>query len=74
MSVQEMLNRVDAVVISRQEYEEMQGKLARLREIESELVGNGDKKAHAESALCICVAGMLVIIVLAQVGQSTGWW
>jgi hypothetical protein len=74
MSVQEMLNRVDAVVISRQEYEDIQVKLARLREIEGELIGRVDKNANAESALCICVAGVLGLTALAQVGQWAGWW
>ncbi|MFH1028849.1 MAG: hypothetical protein V1791_12675 [Pseudomonadota bacterium] len=74
MSVQEMLERAGVVVISKEEFAEIQIKLARLREIEGELTGNVDKNAHAESALCICLAGVIGITALAAVGQVTGWW
>lgn len=74
MSVQEMLDKVGVVVISREEFADIQQKLKRLREIEDELIGRASKNANAEKAVCVCTAGILVIVVISQIGAITGWW
>jgi predicted nucleotidyltransferase len=74
MSVQEMLDKVGVVVISKDEFADIQRKLTRLREIEDELIGRAGKNAHAETAVCICLVGVLCLTAVAAVGQVTGWW
>lgn len=74
MYIKEILDQAGMVVISKAEFDDMKRKLARLREIEDELIGRADKNANAEKAVCICAAGLLWLTAVAAVGQCAGWW